>query len=386
MKCRLCESNCKMFLNLGRQPIANNFLTMDDFKDEWFYNLQVYFCPDCFTVQIGECPDSSEVFNKDYSFFTGSSERMVKHFAALADMIKRKYLPENGCIMEIGSNDGTFLQHFKDNVHLGFDPSESVNDVARSRGVRVYPYPFENFGDIADRWPKTNVFVSANAFAHIPNRCGVLKSIKRMLAQDGVWIDEEPYLGNTIAQLAYDQFYNEHTFYSSIASMQSALIMYDLEIMDFEFLWTHGGSIRYFIGHKRPGLNKKVEDVIKTEGLDNFGIFESFTSLVKFSTKRFKQKLMDIKRPVVGYGATAKSTTILNFCNIGPDMVERVYDTTPAKIGKYSPGMHIPIESYDKFKEDNPQDVVLFAWNHAKEIFAKEAGINRNWIMPIGGL
>lgn len=375
-----------MFLDLGRQPIANNFLTPEHFKDEWFYNLQVYFCPDCFTVQIGECPDSSEVFNRDYTFFTGSSEYMTKHFANLADKIKKSFLPKNGCIMEIGSNDGTFLQHFRGNVHLGFDPSESVNEVARSKGVRVYPYPFENFGDVANAWPKTDVFVSANSFAHILNRCGVLEGIKRMLAQDGVWIDEEPYLGNIFSNLAYDQFYNEHMFYSSIVSMQKALNMFGLEIIDFEHIWTHGGSIRYFVGHKRPGLNKKAQAAIRNEDLDNFDVFKSFGQMVKFSTKRFKQRLMDIGRPVVGYGATAKSTTILNFCDIGPDLISKIYDTTPAKQGKYSPGAHIPIESYSKFKEDNPEDIVLFAWNHSREIFAKEAGTNRNWIVPIGGL
>jgi len=386
MKCRVCESNCKMFLDLGRQPIANNFLTPENFKDEWFYNLQVYFCPDCFTAQIGECPDSSEVFNKDYSFFTGSSQRMVKHFANLADKIKKSFMPKNGCIMEIGSNDGTFLEHFKDNVHLGFDPSGSVNDVARAKGVRVYPYPFENFGNVASAWPKTDVFVSANSFAHISNRRGVLDGIKRMLAPDGVWINEEPYLGNIISRLEYDQFYNEHTFYSSIVSMQKTLYLYDLEIMDFEFLWTHGGSIRYFVGHRKPGLREKVEDAIKAEGLDNFDVFNSFGKLVKFSAKRLKQRLIDIKKPVVGYGAAAKSTIVLNYCDIGPDIVSKIYDTTPEKQGKFSPGMHVPIVSYEQFKEDNPLDIVLFAWNHAKEIFAKEAGIERNWIIPTGGI
>lgn len=382
MKCRICKTSCKMFLDLGRQPIANNFLTPENFKDEWFYNLQVYFCPDCFTVQIGECPDSSEVFNRDYSFFTGSSAYMVKHFAGLANRIKRSFLPSNGCIMEIGSNDGTFLEHFRDNVHLGFDPSESVNEVARSKGVRVYPYPFENFGDVADRWPKTSVFVSANSFAHIANRRGVLEGIKGMLAQDGVWIDEEPYLGNIFSNLAYDQFYNEHTFYSSIVSMQKTLNMFDLEIIDFEHIWTHGGSIRYFVGHKRPGLNREIETAIRDEGLDNFDVFKSFGKMVKFSAKRFKQQLIDLNRPGVGYGATAKSTTILNFCDIGPELIERVYDTTSAKIGKYSPGMHIPIVSYAKFKEDNPENVILLAWNHFSEIFEKERDMKINWILP----
>ncbi|MBU0977847.1 MAG: methyltransferase domain-containing protein [Nanoarchaeota archaeon] len=382
MKCRVCQADCKMFLDLGKQPIANNFLTPEHFKDEWFYNLQVYFCPDCFTVQIGECPDSSQVFNENYSFFTGTSAHMVKHFANLADLIKEKYLPENGCIMEIGSNDGTFLQHFKDNVHLGFDPSESVNSVARSKGVHVYPFPFQNFGDVAARWPKTDVFASSNAFAHIPDRNGVLSTIKEMLAPDGIWIDEQPYLGNIIDQLAYDQFYNEHAFYTSLASMRNVLDMFDLEIIDFEFWWTHGGSIRYFVKHKEQRSINKIEEAIKAEGFDTFDIFDRFGKLAQFKAKQFKQRLTDMKRPVVGYAATAKSTTILNYCNIGPDIVSKIYDTTPAKQGKYSPGMHIPIEPYAKFNDDNPEDVILFAHNHAAEIFKKEHGKKINWILP----
>ena len=384
MICRVCKSKCEMFMDLGRQPIANNFLAPEDFKDEWFYNLQAYFCPECFTVQIGECPDVSEVFNKDYTFFTGTSLRMVKHFANLADRIKASILPKNGCIMEIGSNDGTFLEHFKDSVHLGFDPSESVNESARAKGVRVYPYPFENFGQVASAWPKTDVLVSANSFAHIPNRVGVLEGIQKMLAPGGVWIDEEPYLGNIFSNLAYDQFYNEHAFFSSIASMQKTLNMFGLEIVDFEHVWTHGGSIRYFVGHKKPGLNKKVETAIRNEGLDNFDAFNSFGKMIEFSAKRFKQRLVDLDRPCVGYGATAKSTTILNFCDIGPELVEKIYDTTPTKQGKYSPGAHIPIESYDRFKEDNPENVVMLCWNHMGEVFAKESKMDINWILPHG--
>jgi len=386
MNCRVCSTECKKFLDLGWQPIANNFLTHEQLANEFFYHLKVYFCPVCLTVQIGECPDSSQVFNKDYAFFTGTSEKMREHFAHLADLIKESYMPENGCIMEIGSNDGTFLEHFKDNVHLGFDPSDSVNKVAMTKGVRVYPYPFEDFGDASTAWPKTDVFVSCNAFAHIPDRKGVLSGIKKMLAPNGVWIDEEPYMGNIINNLEYDQFYNEHVFYTSIASMQKTLAMFDLEIKDFEFIWTHCGSIRYFVGHRNPGLRQKVSDAIKNEGLDNFEIFEAFGKKVKGQIDRFKKRLFAMEGPLVGYAASAKSTTLLNCCKIGPDIIEKIYDTTPAKQGKLSPGMHIPIVSYDQFKKDNPSDVVLFAWNHFKEVMAKEAGVERNWIIPNGSL
>jgi methylation protein EvaC len=356
----------------------------EQFKDEWFYSLQVFFCPECRTVQIGNCPDGAKVvFNENYSFFTGTSKYMIKHFADLASLIKEKYMPANGVIVEIGSNDGTFLEHFKDNIHIGFDPAESVNNVARAKGINVYSCPFDSFDSLTSMCPKTNVFVSTNSFAHIENRHGVLGNIKQMLAQDGIWINEEPYLGNIIDQSAYDQFYNEHIYYTSFASMEKTLNMHDLEIIDYEFIWTHGGSIRYFVGHKKQKPNSKIENAIKNEGLDNYEVFSCFGKAVKDRAKEFKQILKGMEKPLVGYAASAKSTTILNYCKIGSDIISKIYDTTPEKQGKFSPGMHIPIVPYRKFKEDNPKDVVLFAWNHFEEIKVKEAGSERNWIMPI---
>lgn len=382
MKCRICEADCRQFLDLGRQPIANNFLTRRQFDKEFFYHLRVYFCPECFTVQIGNnCPTSDAIFNRNYSFFTGSSKAMTGHFAKLADIIKERYLPQNGLIMEIGSNDGTFLKHFKDNVHLGFDPSESVNDIARSKGIKVYPYPFESFGDagdLIDRWPKTDVFVSANTFAHIPNRHAVLENIKKMLTPEGRWINEEPYLKDIISKLAYDQVYNEHIYYTSIVSMRNVLRMHDLDILDFEFIWTHGGSIRYVIGH-RDKENESINDAITAEGLYNFNILKQFGRDVVKNAKAFKRRITELKMPV-GYGASAKSTTILNYCQIGPDIISKIYDTTPEKQGKYSPGMHIPIVPYEDFQKDTTKDVVLFIWNHAEEVLRKET--KRNWHMP----
>lgn len=387
MKCRICETECKMFLDLGRQPIANNFLTEDQFGSEAFYHLGVYFCPACMTVQHRDCPVCSDVFNSTYPFFTGTSQAMIKHFAELAELIKEKYLPAHGQIMEIGSNDGTFLEHFKDGDHMGFDPSESVNRIARAKGIYVYSKPFEGFPvENSKRWQgTTDVFVSANTFAHIPDRHGVIRNIKRMMSVKGIWINEEPYLRSIVDKLAYDQFYNEHVFYTSIVSMQNVLRMHDLEIIDFDLLPTHGGSIRYFIGHKRAERNEKIDDAIKREGLNSFEVFDRFGKDVESHAKRFRQQLIDLKRPIVGYGAAAKSTTVLNYCDIGPDIISRIYDTTPEKQGKFSPGKHIPVVAYSQFAKDDTQDVVLFVWNHGKEIYDKERNRARNWILPVGG-
>ncbi|MFA5377553.1 MAG: class I SAM-dependent methyltransferase [Dehalococcoidia bacterium] len=388
MKCRVCETDCKMFLDLGWQPIANNFIARDQFPSEPFYHLQVFFCPSCFTVQLGECPEGRGVFNENYPFFTGTSQGMIKHFVQFSELIKEKYLPANGTIMEIGSNDGTFLEHFKNWEHMGFDPSESVTRVARSKGISVYPKPFETFpAKDSKRWHgATDVFISANTFAHIPDRHGVLRNIKIMLAQGGVWINEEPYLRSIIDKLAYDQIYNEHIFYTSIASMRNALNMHHLEIIDFEILPTHGGSIRYFIGHKRAeDSNGKIDQAVEHEGLNSFDVFQHFGQAVQRCATEFKKNLLALKRPVVGYGAAAKSTTVLNYCDIGPDIVSKIYDTTPEKQGKFSPGKHIPVVSYSQFAEDDTPDVVLFVWNHGREIYDKERYRTRNWLLPVGG-
>jgi len=387
MNCRICETECKMFLDLGRQPIANNFLTRDQFDSEVFYHLGVYFCPSCMTVQHEYCPECSDVFNGNYPFFTGTSQAMIKHFAQLAELIKEKYLPSHGSIMELGSNDGTFLEHFKDEEHMGFDPSESVNRIARAKGISVYPKPFEKFpAETSKRWQgTTDVFVSANTFAHIPDRHGVLRNIKRIMSTEGVWINEEPYLRSIVDKLAYDQFYNEHVFYTSIVSMRNVLRMHDLEIIDYELLPTHGGSIRYFIGHKRAEQGAKIDDAIEHEGLNSFDVFDRFGRDVEQHAKRFRQRLVDLKRPIVGYGAAAKSTTVLNYCDIGPDIVSKIYDTTPEKQGKFSPGKHIPVVSYGQFAKDDTPDVLLFVWNHGREIYDKERSRPRNWILPVGG-
>jgi len=371
-----------MFLDLGKQPLANRFLTPDQFAHETFYNLDIHFCPECLTVQIGDCPDSSEVFNGEYPFFTGTSSRMVQHFADLAGLIKSRYMPEGGLIVEMGSNDGTFLVNFEDVNHVGLDPSSNVTEIARGKGLNVHPYSFSSsFFDPQE----IDVLVSANVFAHIPDRHGVLDSIKESLALEGVWINEEPYLIDIIDGLAYDQFYNEHVFYTSIASMQNVLETHDLEIKDFELIWPHGGSIRYFVGHKTRGDNPKIRLAIRSEGLGNIGVFHKFGTKVYGKILKFKQDITNVKPTAVGYAATAKSTTVLNSCGIGPDLISRIYDTTPDKQGKYSPGSHIPIVPYDQFKIDAPENVVLFAWNHTREILKKEAGFNRNWIMPTGG-
>lgn len=387
MNCRICNTTTKKFLDLGKQPIANNFLIEDQFDSEYFYKLEVFFCPECYTVQIGNVPDKEQIFNENYAFFTSTSNHMIQHFRELANIIKNNnHLSKDGFIVEIGSNDGTFLKNFRGYNHLGIEPSMSVASAAQKRGVRTLCVFFneEAAEKIVERNGQADVIVTTNCFPHMIDRESVLKGIKILLKPKGIWINEEASLNEVINLGSYDQFYNEHVFFSSIASFRNTMFLYDLNLLDVDYLKVHGGSLRFFSSHADVGGRKhKIKDYIRTESLRNFERFLEFEYRVEETRKRFLQRLFLLRGNTVGYAATAKSTTVLNYCKIGTNLISKIYDTTPIKQGKFSPGMHVPVVSYDSFKEDKPKNVVLFAWNHAKEIYEKEKDKDINWILPI---
>jgi methylation protein EvaC len=390
MNCKVCGGSTHRILDLGQQPMANALLTVDQLNEsEYFYHLTINFCEDCLTVQLGECPDPSKVFNENYAYFTGTSNYMKRHFRKLADEIKRDYLTSLGTIVEIGSNDGTFLENFLKWAHLGIEPSGSVWTEAGHKQVCCWNRFFdeETADDISYEYGKADVIVSTNAFPHILNRTSVLNGIKRLLKPNGIWINEEACIQSIFSINAYDQFYNEHIYTSSYGSMQNTLEMFGMTLFEqTRNISVHGGSTRFYAGNVDNTLYRPLsKEVISSRSMGLLD-FELWQEMVDLSKRYFSRKLeiaFSRDKEIVGYGATAKSTTILNYCNISSDKIKRIYDTTPIKIGKYSPGKHIPIVDYSTFKKDKPKNVVLFAWNHSREIFEKELDMNINWITPI---
>lgn len=386
MECRICNTTLKRFLDLGRQPIANNFLADGYLTDEFFYRLEVFFCPECYTVQIGDCPAKEDIFNKEYAFFTSTSEYMKQHFEMMADDIKERFLPKEGFIVEIGSNDGTFLNNFMGFVHLGIEPSKNVFDYAIGEKVNCWNKFFNEqvAEEIVEWYGKADVIVTTNCFPHMVDRNSVLRGIKKLLRPEGIWINEEAYLGSIFSITSYDQFYNEHVFFSSIASFRKSMNMYDLNLQTIEQTPVHGGSIIFYTTHMGWNTSNFGLDYFESrENLNEFDRFQKFAKQAKQKREDLLKKILPLKGDVVGYGATAKSTTILNYCKIGDNLISRIYDTTPIKQGKLSPGMHIPIVPYSEFERDNPKNVVLFAWNHMEEIMEKEKDKDINWILPI---
>ena len=396
--CLICGAEINPFITFGKMPLANGFLTEEQFKNEYFFELKVANCTKCGMVQLMEQPEREMMFNDHYAFYSGTSKAMSDHFEHFANhVIKDYFLSEDPFIVEIGSNDGILLKNFKNrNIrHLGIEPSENVAGVARANGINTISEFFnKNLAEkIIDEYGRADAFLAANVMCHIPYIHSVVEGIKTLLKPDGIVMFEDPYLGDVIANVTYDQIYDEHVFLFNVQSVKFLFEQHDLEVVDVEHQETHGGSMRYVIAHR--GAKKISENVIlqiekeRKQGLHLSETYRTFKINCEASRDKLKAILLDLKNEgarVVGYAATSKSTTILNYCNIDSELIEFICDTTPIKHGKFSPGKHIPVKPYEEFKKNYPDYALLFAYNHEKEIMAKEADfkkIGHKWIVYV---
>ena len=382
--CLICRATYEPFMSFGQMPIANGFLTLEQFPDEYFFELRVGFCPQCSMVQLVEQPDRERMFTETYAFFSSTSTRMAAHFEEFARWVKSDYLESaDPLVIEIGSNDGIMLQHFANAGirHLGVEPSANVAQAALDKGVHTICRFFDEAlaREIVAEYGQADAILGANVMCHIPYLHSVVAGIKVLLKPDGVMMFEDPYLGDIIEKTSYDQIYDEHAFYFSVASVSYLFEQHDLEVVDVRPQNVHGGSMRYIIAHKGARLVSPTVTAQRAKeealGLHISEIYEQFRRNVERSRTALMALLEDLKRQgkrVVGYGATSKSTTVTNYCGITPKLVEFISDTTPIKQGKFSPGAHIPVRPYEEFLAQYPDYALLFAWNHAGEIMAKE--------------
>ena len=397
MKCKLTNKTLKPFMSFGQMPLANGFLHKNDFSSEYFYEMEVGFSEDLSLFQLNDHPTPNEMFNEKYPFFTGSSEFMKLHFKEFAEWIKSNFLKTNSKLIEIGSNDGTFLQNFKNsNInYIGFEPSPNIALKANANNIRTIDkfFNFESILQLKNFEKETDVICASNVICHIPNLKNLILTIEKLLSKKGLFIFEEPYLGSMFKKVSYDQIYDEHIFMFSINSVKKVFSLFDLELIDVLPQETHGGSMRYIVGRKNEHtISKNVINGLSDEKKNNLDTLEScldFKKKCEISKKNLLNKLLELKKnnkKICGYAATSKSTTILNYCNINSEIIDFICDSTKEKIGKFSPGTHIPIVSTSHFHKNIPDIAYLFAWNHKKEILAKEKEFLSNggqWISHV---
>ena len=386
-------------MSFGRMPIANGFLTANEIPNEYFFELAPAFCSECGMFQIVEQPRPDKMFHGQYAFYSSTSRHMQMHFESFANAVMEQMLGGrvDPFVVELGSNDGVMLCHFhrRGIRHLGIEPSVNVAEVARSHGIRTISefFDLKLADDIVAEHGRADAILAANVMCHIPDLPGVAASVRRLLKPDGIFIFEDPYLGDMIAKTSYDQIYDEHVFIFSVNSVMRAFAAHDIELIDVMPQTTHGGSMRYVLSPKGSrAVSPRVGEQLareRAQELDRAETYLRFKQNCENSRMLLMQTLEDLRKQgkrVVGYGATSKSTTVTNYCGITPAHVEFISDTTPIKQGKLSPGAHIPVKPYTEFVRDYPDYALLFAWNHAAEIREKESAFiaaGRRWIVYV---
>jgi methylation protein EvaC len=371
-------------MSFGKMPIANGFLGAAEFSEEFFFELEVGFCPGCTMVQLTNLVEPEKLFHENYAFYSSTSTRMAEHFRHFAEHVRADYLDApDPFVVEVGSNDGIMLRHFaRAGIrHLGIEPSTNVAAVAIEQGVHTISsfFDVDLARQLVAEHGQADAFLGANVMCHIPDLHSVAAGIKLLLKPSGVLMFEDPYLGDIVEKTSYDQIYDEHVYYFSVSSINGLFEQHGLEVIDVEPQNVHGGSMRYVIAHQgaRP-VSARVEAQRAKErelGLHQAATYARLRRNIEASRNQLLALLGDLKargKRVVGYGATSKSTTVTNYCGLSADLVQFISDTTPIKQGKYSPGVHIPVRPYEEFVARYPDYALLFAWNHGEEIMAKE--------------
>lgn len=394
--CRICHSAIEPFLDFGRMPLANGFVTPDQFAGEYYFDLIAARCPRCTLVQLVEQPERERMFNDRYPFFSATSARMQDHFAGLAREVMAALPAGDPFVVEIGSNDGTLLRQVAAAGirHLGIEPSASVARAAIAAGVATTCEFFDArlARQIVSTHGHAHAVIAANALSHIADLHSVAEGLDVLLAPDGICVIEDPYWGDVVRLTAFDQIYDEHASYFTVSSLSHLFGQHGLAVLDATPFDVHGGSMRYVIGRPRsqppPRVSQRLEQE-RASGLHRPETFTAFRDRVTAIGADLMTRLRSCKaagQRVVGYGATSKSTTTINFFGIAPDLVEFICDTTPAKHGTYSPGAHIPVRPHAEFTARYPERALLFLWNHAAEVRGKEHAFSRSggkWIVYV---
>jgi SAM-dependent methyltransferase len=390
--CRFCGAPLRhVFADLGMCPVANSLVTQDSLTDtEPFYPLRALVCERCFLVQGEECAAPEGIFS-DYSYFSSYSTSWLAHCRAYADrMVEQLALGEGHTVVELGSNDGYLLQYFhRRGIRvLGVEPAANVAQEAIVNGIPTVVRFFdaqvaaELAGDsLAD------LLIGNNVLAHMPDVSDFVAGMKLLLKPGGVITVEFPHLMRLVEESQFDTIYHEHFSYFSLSTVTEIFGRHGLRVFDVDELPTHGGSLRVYVCHADDAERSQTEavrelvDRERVAGYRDLGIYTSFKERVMVTKRQVLRCLIDAKdagKTIVGYGAPAKGTTLLNYCGIGTDFLDYTVDKSPHKQGCYLPGVRIPIRDPSEIRRTRPDYVFILPWNLKDEI-VEEMAFVRDW-------
>lgn len=390
--CRFCAAPLlRTFVDLGEMPLANAYPgSVEEADREVRYPLHARVCDRCMLVQVDDVVTPQELFS-DYAYFSSYSSSWVDHARQFATTAVRQLsLGSDSLVLEVASNDGYLLQHFRGAgvPVLGVDPAANVAQVAIAAGIPtdVAFFGVETAERLATRGVQADLLVANNVFAHVPDLNDFTAGLAIALRPGGVVSIEVPHLLRLIERVAFDTIYHEHYSYFSLLSAERVLAAHGLVVFDVEQLPTHGGSLRIWAAQEdahRSGSARLVtlREEEAAHGLATPDVYTGFTPQVercRGSLIDFLAKAREAGDSVVAYGAAAKGNTLLNFCGINIQDVAYVVDRSPHKQGRLLPGSHLPIHHPDRVAETRPDYLLVLPWNLRNEIVDQMAHI-RSW-------
>jgi 2-polyprenyl-3-methyl-5-hydroxy-6-metoxy-1,4-benzoquinol methylase len=399
--CRHCGAALEQsFCDLGLSPLANSYLSREQLSQgEMFYPLHAFVCERCFLVQLQQFESPGQIFS-DYAYFSSYSDSWLDHARTYTQqMVARFGLDSTSSVIELASNDGYLLQYFAEKgiPVLGIEPAANVALVAEARGIPTLVRFFgtETAAALLKEHRRADLLLGNNVLAHVPDLNDFVRGMKIVLKPDGLITMEFPHLLRLMEDNQFDTIYHEHFSYFSFMTVARVFASHGLRLFDVQQLPTHGGSLRIFATHAENTTHEvapAVAALLEQEryaGLESLATYASFLERVKKTKRGLLKFLFEVKdqgKTIVGYGAPAKGNTLLNYCGIGPDIIEYTVDRSPHKQGKFLPGSRVPIFHPDKIRETKPDYVLILPWNLEKEIASQMAYIEdwgAHFVVPI---